>query len=897
MANGLTGDFDVVAEFAVPAVNRVLAAMHLFERFPHSLTARVDDNPPPGSRPKRPTVVGLIDAFGDAVADHSRIGMRLPLPGLLDSSSAPHGGFDAVVNLDILGVNVGPVVPSHLQGRAQVQLSPPAIELAGTSGTSITMRLEMVCRYFPDPGTAPAAEFVRGELRITAAVNQTASQVANVVAIDIDADTAQIALTPHWSSKPLSAEDRAGIDLLMRNALKTSFLPSNITLPANILHARFKTLSGGAGAVALMLDMVGAPGNPASVHDVFLGTGDDFAFAIGVDFVRTAFQPTIDKMLTTSIDPVSIGIATYTIALSTVTLDLLSGKMVMTIQGRATTPSWPPNFNFTFRQEFTLAANGPTAELVVGNLSFDTSSIVVNVAKWIVDRFTGRAATALAKVRDKALWESDARGTVERVLSAEENLGPFLRALLNPTGGRPVRDHRPSRFAYTSAEIRPSGIALHGSLTFRTWLPPRVEYEQVPANGQIGGGGHAIGGGVARSPDYSALNSWIPGGTIQRYEWKSQGQSGPGFTDDNKFIFFGAPTVVIEGVDSSNLVSGYSPLCLTVHGTRLSSSGPVADEAVIATVCGYNSFPIVTGVGVAFEDTPLVALAQPGPDGMVEVVGHAAARVHEIGSPPPNLIIHFLDETSTGDVSVFPRALAESGRRDAATAVVVVTPPGQLVKTRHSAGVTYAEDADGNWKRRFGVPAGRGPMTLIVDPGGKVTWKHEGQLEQRTLEESLRKNLAERRPVRPDMIPAKVRIGQPPPNFLFEYVPGRELTLRKVVGRAAVLVFWRSSSQASVEAVRDLEKSMGHETLLLAIADGEDVESAGTVAAEAGHSATIVPDPNRQISLAYGVTMWPTIIVIDAFGVVRAIHYGRDRQGISTSQADRTVSAKGSSAK
>ncbi len=63
MANGLTGDFDVVAEFAVPAVNRVLAAMHLFERFPHSLTARVDDNPPPGSRPKRPTVVGLIDAF------------------------------------------------------------------------------------------------------------------------------------------------------------------------------------------------------------------------------------------------------------------------------------------------------------------------------------------------------------------------------------------------------------------------------------------------------------------------------------------------------------------------------------------------------------------------------------------------------------------------------------------------------------------------------------------------------------------------------------------------------------------------------------------------------------------------------------------------------------------
>jgi len=33
MANDLTGNFDVVAEFAVAAANRVLAAMHCSERF------------------------------------------------------------------------------------------------------------------------------------------------------------------------------------------------------------------------------------------------------------------------------------------------------------------------------------------------------------------------------------------------------------------------------------------------------------------------------------------------------------------------------------------------------------------------------------------------------------------------------------------------------------------------------------------------------------------------------------------------------------------------------------------------------------------------------------------------------------------------------------------------
>src|SRR5262245_58846060 len=38
MANDLTGQFDVVAEFSAGAVNRLLAAMHRTERFLHSIT-------------------------------------------------------------------------------------------------------------------------------------------------------------------------------------------------------------------------------------------------------------------------------------------------------------------------------------------------------------------------------------------------------------------------------------------------------------------------------------------------------------------------------------------------------------------------------------------------------------------------------------------------------------------------------------------------------------------------------------------------------------------------------------------------------------------------------------------------------------------------------------------
>src|SRR5260370_9769766 len=80
MANNLTGDFDVVAEFTTLAVNRLLAAMHQTGRFLHAISAHVDDNPQP-TGPVPPTVIGVVDAFGDAVPTQPQIGSPNPFPG------------------------------------------------------------------------------------------------------------------------------------------------------------------------------------------------------------------------------------------------------------------------------------------------------------------------------------------------------------------------------------------------------------------------------------------------------------------------------------------------------------------------------------------------------------------------------------------------------------------------------------------------------------------------------------------------------------------------------------------------------------------------------------------------------------------------------------------------
>ena len=129
------------------------------------------------------------------------------------------------------------------------------------------------------------------------------------------------------------------------------------------------------------------------------------------------------------------------------------------------------------------------------------------------------------------------------------------------------------------------------------------------------------------------------------------------------------------------------------------------------------------------------------------------------------------------------------------------------------------------------------------------------------------------------MLWSNLRIGRPAPNFFFEYLPGRGLTLRKLEGRPATLKFWKSSSRASLEALRDLDETTRqappHGPVVLAINDGDAVELAKRIAAENKLSAIVVPDPKRSISLAYGVNIWPTTVFIDAFGLVREIRYGR----------------------
>ena len=794
MANALTGDFDVVAQFSTGAINRILAAMHRSERFPHSLTLRVDDTL--GPRPNWPSVVGSVDVFGDPTVNPDRIRPHGDLTGV-SIAGGRCSVRDSVVNADLAGVNVGPIVPSDLQGRAQLQLSPPSIDVTDGSGSRVTVRMDVRARYLPDPNTPRLAEFVRGTLQITAPISQMGSEAAHVIDIDFKSPAVAIVFTSAWSSRPLSAEDLSAIHLLIGNALKTSFLPSNAVVPPRIHHLLFKTFTGNIPAVAVLLNVrqESGLGNAGTVNTPFLNAQDHFAFAAGADLVQATFGPTLESILTQPIPPIPVAWTSYSVQLNGADLELAPpDRIVMTFRGVARTSSWLPNFGFTVRQVLRLFADGATADFEVGDLTLHLSN---DIADWIASPFKGGARNRIARIRDDAIRNGEVHDKVRRLLNVDDNLGSFLNALFASSTSTPGPPPGTVQLAYTGVDVRPAGIILRGSLAVDYWPPPHAEFDVIPAPGS------GPVGSVVEGPDHTALKTWIPGGTVHRYEWYRPGQ-GAHFIDTDRFVLLHQEPGFSDGV-AMRVLPGYASLCLTIEGARLTASGPVVTETVGATVCAYSSFP-VPGNFAADELAPTVALVERDAHGLVRVTGHTTARTRAAGESAPHMLVRFSGGADVDRLEELVETLRESGRDDGTTAVVAVLSEGSLKSAPYVPGVTYAENRENAWGALYGLKAADRATTLIVRPDGKVAWRGEGTIDRRVLAAALREHVRGGAAVKVRPQRSTLRLGHRPPNILLEHAPGRAIALRKLTGRSIVLVFWRAAADASIEAIRDLQK-------------------------------------------------------------------------------------------
>ncbi len=876
MANDLTGDFDVVVQFSKHAVERVLAAMHRGNRFPHTLSLRVTDSHKAHGLPGRVLVtVSVVDKFGNPTVNPALLSPPLSSLRLIPPSNPLFSALDALANAPRRVHSEAPGLGDYtgLEGGAQLQLSTPKITIPDQS--RLTLHMQMMAHWIAAPDTPLMPEFLRGEIQITVRVDRVASQVGNVIDINLNPKNVEVIYIDAWHSKlaiskiigaggsgsgPLSPDQKNKINQVIRNAITTSFQPSNAVLPPSVQSMQFKGLTGGPPAIGVLINVNDGPGDPGSVSDVFLGGGDDFAFAASGDFILGTFNSLVDQLKTLQVNFTST-LADYKVTVSNVRIELLEGQILLTVDGDAVTHSWvAPTFSFTVRQAFTLvlvdAAGNPsgplrTAQLaLVGDIVFDPHR--GGLARAIIDAFTDQVVDNLRQIRDKSV--AGMQGSVRTMLSADRNLGGFLKSLMNPTNrpaGAPPLEELDPDLEYTSFEIHPSGIVLHGSLAVPP--PPGVHAE------------------FAIIPNaYTALHSWIPGGTIHQYTWSLPGQ--PAHIDPNKFMFVDPPAGSLAGTS----------VCVKVEGKQFSTSGPVTELDVSAATCRFISFPVAmpreSGLLATGQGLPPVALTRVAASGELEVVGHASpwATADAPVAESANWIVHFPDEKSLAHLDHLATAARQSERADTSVAILAVLAPDQLAKVKPAGGLLFADDPDHAWEHLLEVK--RRPATVVIGAAGQVVWRHEGELAIAALADALRTHSVAGGSFRPRLLQLSVRVGQFPPNFVFDYAPGREATLRKLVGRPVVLVFWKSSSKPSLETLRELSNTTGEARgrgpILLAINDGEPLDVAKNAVAKYGLSVIAVPDPEREISLAYGVNLWPTTIFVDALGVVRDMQYG-----------------------
>jgi peroxiredoxin len=905
MSNDLTGDYDVVAEFSVAAIHRLLAGMHRGERLAHSLSLRVNDTPESGK-----TARSIVDVFGKATSDPVSVARAVSLatasPSRLTATDIVFQNVDPIVNART-GTAIAPNF-GHLKGIAQLQLGPPTMELPADSGPSATFHTPVRVRYFPDPDAMSLPDFLRGEILTTFSVKQVTSQAGAFITVNLVGPGGNIHFNQLFPQTRLSASQLTAINKALRNAVITSFQPSNSPLPANVLNMQFKTMPD-TDTVAVLMSLVGgnlagfllagvAP-DPDSVTSVFIGDDDQFAIAVAGDFFLrplteatnslSVFGTRTGENTTTLTGP--LGIGSYTVhTFATVTVDDAafelqevgagapgsgvlaaannlatvaaahgSGQILLTIPVRAHfandssfVPS-PPDANFTISQAFTLSLNGAGVGLqrlgdtVVANVDPAIGNQIRNL-------FNNAWNVANAQIQQQ----------INTALSAD-NLQCFLKKLMNPPQkpGRAAPEEVDPQLTYTSFEITRSGVILRGALAIiPDWPAPRIEFD---LNEWTASAAH---------PEYNALNSWLPGGTIEDFSWSFDGNTMP--PDKNTFVSSNAPPL------SAAFSVVPKSVCLAFEGFRISSWGPVVDEHVVATqVCKRTSMAnlavshAATGVNRGNKQfLPDVVLTQRSADGKLAVIAHASpwATDSAAAGGTANFIIHFPDDKTAANLEFLPRALELSGRGNTATAIICVLTPNQLIRAKPAAGLMFADDKVA-WERLLRVR--NRPTTLVMGTSGDVVWNQKGEITSTELAKALKKFLVSGGTLTPRFLELSVRVGDPAPNFLFSYAPGEETTLRKLAGRAVVLVFWKSTSKPSLETVANLRKAfmpLGTQApILLAINDG-DPDSNKKFAA--GNGLLVIVDREQQISRAYGVSIWPTVLFLDKLGVVKDIRFG-----------------------
>jgi hypothetical protein len=873
VANLLTGDYEAVLQVSEATVNRLLASMHQhgangplqnYPTFPHTVSVRLGDVVPIDgvrgtlwaqvSAPRIELIHGATDRFRIKVAVRSRY---RPDPDTEPFPTYVHGRVEAEYALEDIPRDCrgwGKLASSYLWFRA--------VERSVTFTGDASYEDDFSVIMPPDEATMNA---------------QITKQLAVLLVHVFEAAPHKVG--PRFRKGSFKSLAQAPGTV---NELPVPFLPSGVfEIP----------VGGNAVVVPLGVAQDPPPGLIDSPTNVVLADRD-FAVAVSSESIMALVEPALDVIRSYQ-QTWSVTVSTFwdDEAISTVyrgSVDSASAQWLpygshavisVEISGGVRTDSVLPNIDFTVTQPFHLdfdpgdevlrvwpLSNTVTAHASGLGLPSDSLNAIAQGVGQTVQNLAGSAAASLAS-------------TLDGMSSKTQELRDVLASL----------DYR-SDAHLDDGRFHASGIVLRGWISVARRKKPVVKFKKIDAD------------------NISALESWIPGGGIDSFEWSWSWFNfvrPPGdarYRDryvlrrqrgtSNGFGYL-VGRVPIPGLDGSGQV------CLHISGWTTDTTTGDFMRMFFGPICTRFGWPDMVRIDAGrlhlreyLDAQPQGVPRPPGPveTGLVDVT---ARHARAVGTN--TLLVVVPEAWDDAAEATLVEGLAGCDRKDAGLLVMVLLRDGALadggelnvrlgaLADRLPAPLLVNEDVDGAWSRAFAVNSAQVAWRLLGSDGG-VLWMGEGPVSAEHLTGVLDRNLYPCPPATPVALDENLEeLFESPAmlGWLFDHhhvldpaaprerakcppwVTVQPGELRDVVAEVS---FVRQGEVSTANELERMRNDHGHKGAddpgAVIVLDGADEREAEALAESLGPAFTVIPDPDGFLAGGVGVRRWPTSVSI-----------------------------------
>lgn len=818
-------------------------------------------------------------------------------------------------------------VEGGLRGSLSAQIGVPNLGLIDGATDRFRIEFGLRARYRADPGSRQLADVIHGTVRaeyrfrdidercwgwqgiadeyLWMRVVEDSVSFEGIVH-DESSGLAVIGVLDEEKVKALVTKQLAGL-------LATRFQPTPQPIGKRFRHG-VRCLAFGPGpdqsAVAIPLGLSSEipVGDPESMQEPFLGRRD-FGLAVSSDYVTARMQSQLVPMVGLRRDLHVHGDAGLAGGLEVdyhVRLDSIEARWL----GPLSTPSPQPGQGL-IRARF--GGSGWATRLYksgvfeIGSVTLDDLKMTFSGEQLLMLSFdpSGERVTISAfgppsvsvfyggpfgnEMRPRAQDEIAAH-IQANLIGALGRAQQQLNVLTGPSPKSPLIDQLRRIDAAASARFdeavfRNDGLILRGVIGVARRHVPHVEFEKT-----------AAGDG------FDAIESWIPGGRVDSFEWSwrwftnpIQGPPGPAGSEDVKHTFLlrrphGGKTKFgmwlfedkpLPGLDGSGRV------CLTIRGARVDANTGVLVPVESVTECQQFGYEFHMPIEVA----PWLPICDPllgPPEGPFPEIGILQVGPTVIRQPSFNILILVLQFWDVELVSVLTAGLDACRRVNAGLLVHMLFPEGffagvgpeigaQLtaLAQRLEAPLLASEDVRNGWSTALGLPAELNqPSWRLIAPDGVLTWTAEGFPDVKELGEILDVRLVESAAAGFVGIRPEVAIGHPLPiDLVVPPCPPVPLS-RSGLGGSKLVFVQKDHSSSLVQLERlgreELDREPG-DLFVAAVVAGADVGEAERLHAELKLGFPVFPDPDGAITRRAGVRFWPTMLTLDDLG--RLAHF------------------------